>query len=49
MTTYDWLLTLHLAAIAVWIGGMLASGVALLAIPRGGPPPDATPDGFGYR
>jgi len=30
---YQWFLALHLAAIVVWIGGMLANGVLL-----GGPP-----------
>ncbi len=42
MTIYDWTLTLHLVAIAVWIGGMLANALALLAVPRGGPPPAFT-------
>ena len=39
MTTYDWIKALHLAAIAVWIGGMLANALVLLAVPSGAPPP----------
>ena len=42
VSTYAWILTLHLAAIAVWIGGMLANALALVAVPRGGPPPAFT-------
>ncbi len=39
MSTYSWILVVHLAAISVWIGGMLANDLALLAVPSGGPPP----------
>lgn len=42
MTAYDWVKALHLAAIAVWIGGMLANALALLAVPGGAPPPALT-------
>ena len=39
MSSYSWILVVHIAAISVWIGGMLANDLALLAVPSGGPPP----------
>ena len=38
MDAYSWIKTLHIVAIAVWIGGMLANDLAFLAVPGGGPP-----------
>ena len=38
MDAYSWTKTLHLVAIAVWIGGMLANDLVFLAVPGGGPP-----------
>ena len=38
MDAYGWVKVLHLVAIAVWMGGMLANALALLAVPGGGPP-----------
>lgn len=39
MGLYSWILVVHIAAISVWVGGMLANDLALLAVPSGGPPP----------
>lgn len=39
MSTYSWILVVHIVAISVWVGGMLANDLALLAVPSGGPPP----------
>ena len=39
MSGYSWILVAHIAAISVWVGGMLANDLALLAVPSGGPPP----------
>ena len=39
VTAYSWIKVVHLLAIAVWMGGMLANDLALLALPDGGPPP----------